>query len=449
MAGVFSLLLAGTTRAGLNRPNLLVLLCDDLRSDCLGCTGHPVLKTPHIDRLAAEGVRFKNTFVTTAICCVSRASFISGRYARHHKVADFNTALAPELLAATFPAVLHRAGYHTGCFGKWGLGGEPPKGVFDVWDAWGGQGEFFHDVEGEPIHNSEYLTRRTAEFLRTKPAQNPFCLLVYYKSPHDPYQPDPRDVELFRDVRIEPPPTYTDRHFGAMPEFIRRSEGRTRAMKVHPTPEEYQEFVKQYLRCIAGVDRSAGEIRRLLDELKLADNTIVVFTSDNGFFLGEHGLSHKWLMHEESIRIPLIIRDPRTSAVISQRELDPLVLNIDLAPTLLELAGVAIPEGTDGRSLKPLLDGEAVPWRTDFFYEHHFHYGGKIPRSEGVRTAKWKYITYYDVEPAYEELYDLKHDPREEHNLAGDPAHRDRLESLRKRYHEYLSQFGPPVLPTQ
>ncbi|HLJ10727.1 MAG TPA: sulfatase [Planctomycetaceae bacterium] len=430
-----------------SRPNFIVLLADDLRADCLGFSGHPLVKTPHIDRLASEGVTFKNAFVTTAICCISRASFITGRYARHHHVADFDTALSPELLTDTYPAVLHRAGYHTGCFGKWGLGGKSPEGVFDVWDAWGGQGEFFHVVDGERIHNSEFLTRKTAEFLRGRPANQPFCLLVYYKSPHDPYQPDPRDADLFSADVIEPPATYTDRHFAAMPEFIRKSEGRTRAMNAHGTPEKYQEFVKQYLRCIAGVDRSAGQIKALLDELKLTDNTVIVVSSDNGFFLGEHGLSHKWLMHEESIRIPLVIRDPRLPERLRGRRLDNIVLNIDLAPTLVDLAGAEIPKGTDGRSLKPLLAGENVPWRSDFFYEHHFHYGGKIPRTEGVRTSRWKYITYYDVEPAFEELYDLAADPHEEHNLAGDAAHREQLEILRKRYREYLMQFGPPVLP--
>lgn len=430
-------------------PNIVVLLADDLRADCLGTAGHPLLNTPHIDQLAAEGVLFKNAFVTTSICCISRACFLTGRYARNHNVADFATPLTPELLAATYPAVLHRAGYYTGCFGKWGIGGQPPHEVFDVWDAWGGQGEFFHEVGAERVHNSEFLTRRTANFLRDRPPTKPFCLLVYYKSPHEPYQPDPRDAELFRDATLERPATYTDRHFDALPEFIRQSEGRTRAMKAHATPARYQEFVKQYLRCIAGVDRSVGAIRQLLDELKLADNTIVVFASDNGFLLGEHGLSHKWLMYEESIRIPLIIRDPRLAEASSGRRLDPLVLNIDLAPTLLDLAGAAIPKDTDGRSLKPLLAGEGVPWRTDFFYEHHFHYGGKIPRTEGVRTTDWKYVTYFDVDRPFEELYDLQHDPHEEHNLAGDVAHHERLETLRTRYREYRAQFGPPVLPAQ
>jgi arylsulfatase A-like enzyme len=449
-AMVLAFVPAGTARAGEpTRPNFLILLTDDQRWDCLGCMGHPLLKTPNLDRLAAEGVLFNNSFVTTSICCISRASLMTGRYARNHRVGDFSTPLPAEVLAESLPALLRKAGYRTGCYGKWGIGGPPPKDVFDEWDAWGGQGAFFHNVDGVKVHNSEYLTRRAEAFLRSGQPGQPFCLAVLYKSPHEPYQPDPRDAGLFVDAIVPVPKTYTAKHFEAMPAFIRTSEGRTRALRDHPTPERYQEFVKNYLRCIAGVDRSVGRLVKLLDELKLTENTVIVFSSDNGFFLGEHGLSHKWLMHEESIRVPLIIRDPRLPAALRGQRLDPLVLNIDVAPTLLEYAGVAVPKGMDGRSLKPLLTGQPVAWRTDFFYEHHYHHGGRIPRTEGVRTTEWKYITYYDVEPAFEELYDLRRDPHEEHNLAADPAHRERLEALRALYKQHLARFGPPVLPAK
>lgn len=448
-AFVIVLLLPTLTHADAPRPNILVLVTDDQRADCLGCTGHPLLKTPNIDRLATEGVLFRNAFVTTSICCISRASIITGRLARNHRVPDFNTPLPAEVLAESFPALLKKAGYRTGCFGKWGIGGKPPQDTFDVWDAWGGQGNFFHDVDGQKVHNSEYLARKTEEFLRgCKPSQ-PFCLVVYYKSPHEPYQPDPRDADLFKDDRITPPRTYAQEHFERMPAFIRNSEGRTRAMKGHPTPESYQEFVKQYLRCIAGVDRSVGRILGMLQELKMANDTAIVYSADNGFFLGEHGLSHKWLMHEESIRVPMIVRYPRLPADTRGQRLDPMVLNIDIAPTVLDLAGVEAPKGVDGRSLKPLLQGKAVEWRKDFFYEHHYHHAGRIPRTEGVRTADWKYITYFDVEPAHEELYDLKGDPHEETNLANAPGQRDKLNEMRALYKQNVAKLPPAVLPSK
>ncbi|MBL8793484.1 MAG: sulfatase [Planctomycetia bacterium] len=447
---VCSLIVVSTARAETPpRPNILILFTDDQRADCLSCAGHPLLKTPHIDGLAKDGTLFRNAFVTTSICCISRASLITGRLCRHHQVGDFATPLPPAVLASSFPALLKQAGYRTGCFGKWGIGGPPPKEMFDVWDAWGGQGDFFHNVDGQKVHNSEWLARRAEEFVRScKPGQ-PFCLIVHYKSPHDPYLPDPRDAALFKDDKIPVPKTASRAAYEKLPDFIRNSEGYLRAQKSHPTPESYQEFVKQYLRCIAGVDRSVGKILGVLDELQLKDDTAVVYSSDNGFFLGERGLSHKWLMHEESIRVPLIVRYPRLHAERRGQRLTPLVLNIDIAPTVLDLVGVKTPNKMDGRSLKPLLEGQRVEWRNDFFYEHHFHYGGKIPRTEGVRTADWKYITYFDVQPAYEELYDLAKDPHEEHNLAAEPAYRERLATMRALYKQHVGKLPPPVLPAK
>ncbi len=432
-------------------PNFLILVTDDQRWDCLGAAGHSILKTPHLDRLAAEGIRFTQAFVTTSICCISRASIATGLYARRHRVADFATPLPREILERTFPAVLKSAGYHTGCLGKWGIGGPAPAGVFDFWDAWGGQGTFFHVLDGEEVHNSEFLARRAEKFLRSRPAsggdERPFCLVVNYKSPHDPYFPDPHHSAVFERDSIAVPRTYSDAHFASLPAFIRESEGRTRLLKRHPTPEAYQAFVKQYLRCVLSVDESAGRLLALLEELKLADNTVVVFTSDNGFFLGEHGMTDKWLMHEESIRVPLLIRDPRLPAERRGKTCDEIVLNIDIAPTVLALASLEPPEGTDGRSLAPLLAGERPAWRQDFLYEHHYHHGGRIPRTEGIRTRRWKYITYFDVAPPFEEMYDLAADPLEERNLAKDPAHAETLKALKARYEEMRAALPPAVVP--
>ena len=442
-------LVAGPLFAGPRKPSVLFLLTDDQRADCLSCTGHRHLKTPNIDRLAKEGVLFENNFVTTSICCVSRASYYTGRLARHHPVSDFKTPLTPELLQASFPGVLKKAGYRTGALGKWGIGGPEPKEVFEFWKATGGQDTYFQMEDGKRLHQSEALAVRAEKFLRSLKADEAFCLLVLYKSPHEPYQIDPADAELFKDITFPVPKTYNDEHFNTLPEFIRKSEGRTRAMRTHPTPEKYQEFVRTYLRLIASVDRSVGRIRKVLEDIKRDDDTIIVFASDNGFFLGEHGLSHKWLMHEESIRVPLIVRDPRLPKERQNTRNRELVLNIDVAPTLLDLAGVKAPRGMDGQSLAPLLRGDKTAWRDHFFYEHHFHYGGKIPRTEGVRTKDWKYITYFDVKPAHEELYDLRNDPLEEKNLVGERSARDKLGELRKLYEREVKRLPPPVLPRE
>ena len=288
---------------------------------------------------------------------------------------------------------------------------------------------------------------RTREFLASQPPDRPFCLIVYFKSPHDPYQPDPRDAALFADVRIPEPATYTDEHFARLPEFIRKSEGRTRALKAHPDRDAWQEFAKQYLRCIASIDRAVGEIVADLAREGMSENTVIAYTSDNGFFLGERGLSHKWLMYEESICVPLIICDPRSPIERRGVEEEALVLNIDVTPTFFDLAGSATPQEVDGVSLAPWLTGRSATWREDFFYEHHFHNGHTIPRTEGVRSASAKYVRYFDEGEKYEEYFDLRSDPHEERNRAADPAAAAERERLRERYQEYLRILPPAVVP--
>jgi arylsulfatase A-like enzyme len=438
------LFLAAAPLPAANPPSFLILYTDDQRWDALGCMGHPLLKTPSIDGLAASGVLFENSFVTTSICCVSRATLMTGKLCRNHQIGDFSTPLSPAVQAASLPALLKKAGYRTGCLGKWGIGGKPPEGLFDFWDAWGGQGNYFHDVNGQQVHNSTYLAMKGEEFLKGCRADQPFCLFVLYKSPHEPFLPDPQDAKLFENDTVPMPRTHTPDHFTRLPEFLQKSEGRTRMVK-WGAQADYQSFVKQYLRCLAGVDRSVGRLLQALDDLKRRDDTMVVYTADNGYFLGEHGLIEKWLMHEESLRVPLLIRYPRLP--LQGKRLSPMVLSIDVAPTLLDFAGVTIPAEIDGRSLRPLLEGKDVAWRDSFFYEHHFHAGGRIPRTEGVRTTDWKYITYFDVGMPYTELYDLKRDPREEKNLAADPRFKDKLTELAKLHRDYAAKLPPPVLP--
>jgi arylsulfatase A-like enzyme len=450
-AMVVSLVMLGSVEARseerARRPNILLLLTDDQRADCLGCAGHPLLKTPHIDKLAAQGVLFNNAFVTTAICCISRASIVTGQYARHHRVPDFATPLPPEALSRTFFALLRQMGYRIGGFGKWGIGGPAPKHLFDAWDAWGNQGPYFHPVGDDKVHNTEWLARKAVDFLQSCPKEQPFCLMVWFKAPHEPFLPDPRDAELFKNVRAPAPKTYTKAHFEALPPFLRQSLGGQWAARDWPTPEKHQEYVKNYLRLVAGVDRAVGKITTALEQAKRADDTLILYSADHGLFLGEHGLAGKWVMHEESIRVPFLIHYPRLPAAMRGKRLDEMALNIDIAPTILDFAGAKIPKETDGRSLKPLLSGQSTKWREHWFYEHHYHHGGSIPRTEGVRMADWSYITYFDVK--YEELYDLKGDPLQERNLAGVPEYRERLSAMRALHREYVERLPPPVPPNK
>ncbi len=421
--------------------NVVLLVTDDQRWDTLGVMGNRLIQTPHLDRLAGEGVLFVNNFVTTSICMASRASMFTGQYVSTHGLNEFNTQLSTTAFQRSYPGIFRAAGYQTGFIGKWGLDRKPlPEDRFDYWRGFAGQGNYFPEGPKGP-HLTALMGRQALEFLRTVSQQRPFFLQVSFKAPHvqdeDPRQflYDPADADLYRDVVFPLPRTADTRYLEQLPVEVQRSEGRRRWAVRFSTPSLYQESVRSYYRLITGVDRVVGQIRAALRELGLESRTIIVFTSDNGFYLGEHGLAGKWLMHEESIRTPLIVFDPRLPAAARGRRCTEMTLNIDLAPTLLELAGLKPSPAMQGRSLAPLLDPAARPrWRTDFFYEHTFTARGWIPRVEGVRGERWKYTRYLDTDPLFEELYDLQNDPFEERNLAPDPAYRSVLERMRERY---------------
>lgn len=438
------------------RPNLVLFVTDDQRWDGMGCMGNSLIRTPHQDRLASEGVLFTNNFVTTSICMTSRATIFTGLYARSHTIDSFSQPLSESLFPNIYPMLLRKAGYRTGFVGKWGLGGPLPKEQFDMFEGFPGQGEYFHEINGQTVHLTKIMTENAIRFLRGCTSTQPFCLSVSFKAPHvqdghpKPFRYDPAFESLYQDVDIPSPKTAAPKYFDLLPAFIRQSEGRTRWERRFSTPELFQESVKGYYRLIAGVDEAVGRMMDLLDELGYSDDTVILFTADNGFFLGEHGLAGKWLMHEESIRTPLIIWDPRLPERMRGRRLSEMTLNIDIAPTLLALAGVEIPPFMQGRNLVPLLGGESVPWRKEWFYEHLYGHSGEIPMSEGVRTERWKYIRYVDQEPIYEQLYDLKNDPFEEKDLAQVPAQRKTLERMRVRHQTWLRaleawDFDSPV----
>ncbi len=435
--------LATTLAAEPAPPNLLFLLVDDLRWNTLGCLGDPLVQTPNIDRLAARGTTFQNAFVTTSICCVSRASILTGQWERRHKLVGFNDPFTPAQWAQTYPALLRRAGYRTGFIGKFGVGDAKHiaamAGEFDFWRGLPGQGgEFIEKGDATRTHKTARFGTEALEFLGGSDAGKPFSLSVSFNAVHArdgkprEFEPDPRDESLYTDTTIPTPRLATDEAFQRLPDFVQKSEGRTRWAVRFDTPERAQGILRDYYRLITGVDREVGRIVAALEERGLAQNTVIIFTSDNGFAFGERGLADKWFMYEEDIRVPLIIMDPRLPA--APRKLDAMVLNVDMAPTLLDLAAIPAPAAMQGRSLVPLLKGDApADWRTEFFYEHHT-VPAKIPPSEGIRTGRWKYIRWVKSEPVVEELYDLAADPLEEHNLAANPAHSAQLAELRTKW---------------
>jgi arylsulfatase A-like enzyme len=426
-------------------PNLLFVLTDDQRYDTLGCMGNRIIRTPNVDRLARSGVVFDNNFVTTSICMVSRASIFTGLYMRSHSILDFATPLMAEDRPNTYYNLLRKAGYRTGFIGKYGVGNDMPVNDFDYWRGFPGQGKFENKQDGKIVHLHEIQTEQSLGFVDTCKADQPFCLSISTKAPHadDPearqYIPEPDLMEMYKDDRIPHPPLFDPEHFEKLPSFLKTTEMRKRWGWRFTSEEQYQTMVKNYYRLITGVDRMVGRTLERLQSRGLLENTVVVYTSDNGYFLGERGMADKWMMYEPSIRTPLVIWDGRRPNAKASRRRE-MTLNIDIAPTLLDYAGLSSPVHVQGRSLKPLVeDGRWQP-RREWFYEHHFSTSAAhIPRCEGVRTEDWKYIRYLDASPEHEELYNLRRDPNETMNLVQKaPA---QAEKLRERRRQWLAAF--------
>jgi arylsulfatase A-like enzyme len=442
LGGLASALLPAAQSAG-SRPNIIFLLTDDQRWDTLGCMGNRIIQTPHIDALSAQGVTFTNQFVTTSICMSSRASIFTGQYERTHGMTEFSKRLSDAQFANTYPALLRAAGYRTGFIGKYGLDGQPlPADRFDFWRGFRGQGRYLGPNDTGP-HLTRTMGDQALEFLDSSPASQPFFLQVSFKAAHvqdeDPRQfiPDPATAGMYRDVEFPLPKTADPKYLSMLPIEVHQSENRRRWAVRFSTPELYQRSVKAYFRLISEVDREVGRIRDMLKSRNQSANTVIIFSSDNGFYLSEHGLAGKWIPHEESLRVPLIIHDPRTTANSAARgtRRSEITLNIDIAPTILRLAGLPVPSSIQGRDLAPLLQGSTRPpsWRTEFFYEHAFT-NNWIPRTEGIRDTRWKYFRYVDIQPNFEELYDLSTDPQETTNLARNPKFARELQRLRNRW---------------
>jgi len=420
--------------------NILVLFADDWRYTTLSCAGNPIVKTPQLDKLAAEGTRFTHACVTTSICGVSRASLFTGQWmSRHGNVAmkEFKTPWAE-----TYPGLFRANGYYVGHVGKWHNGKFPAEN-FDFGRAYSGT-HWIKQQDGSKIHVTQKNENDALEFLRTRPADKPFCLTLAFFATHaedgNPlqYLPQPESMKLYEDVTIPVPKTATDEAFHKLPEFIanEKNESRNRWHWRFDTPEKFQSMMKNYYRMATEVDTTCGRVLAELKKEGILDNTLVIFTGDNGNFHGEHQLADKWYPHEESIRVPLIIRDPRMAKSRVGKTSDVFALNVDLAPTFLAAAGIKAPVTMQGRDLAPLYLSDKEPeWRTEFFYEfatlNNINF---IPASQALVRKDWKYMLWPDFKR--EQLFDLKADPFEESDLINDPAQKDRLTEMRKRFEE-------------
>jgi arylsulfatase A-like enzyme len=407
------------------RPNVLFVLMDDMRWDHLGCAGHPVIRTPSLDRLAQEGARFSNAFVTLSLCSPSRASFLTGAYAQVHGVLGNRTPLDFSRVT-TFPQRLQRAGYRTGMFGKWHMGVDmDPKPGFDHWACFQGQGTYFDprlNINGEVTAREGFtddVTSTLAAEWMTSQDQRPFMAIVGFKSCHSPFEPPPRTANLYDGVRMPRPPSF-DRPLPNQPQWIQAFDdaGHTPYSRI-----PFDDLALRFARLVTAADENVGRMMSSLESSGKLDQTLVIFSSDNGFLLHEHGLYDKRAMYEESIRIPLLMRHP---SLVKRGVVDDVTLNIDLAPTLLELTGTEGVEATQGLSLLPAMQGRRRAKRSAFFYQYDRETPYSTPSLIGVRTPEWKLVRYQE-EGQVHELYNVKKDPFEMQNLFESPrARRDR-----------------------
>lgn len=423
------------------RPNIVFLFADDQPAGCTGYSGNTAIKTPHLDALASRSCVFTNAFVTTAICCSSRASLLTGQPMSRHGITDFRNPLSREAFAQTYPAVLRKAGYRTGYLGKYAVGNPAayprelalPEAEFDFWYGFPQNISFKQSVDGETRFLTEVMTEKAVQFLESDDSR-PFCLTVAFKEPHGPFNYfDPKVPNPYEDVLLPTPSTFSQAYYDAQPKFIQRSLGGASSPRMLEDPQRLQAEMRTFYRTVTRADQAVGQIMSALRRLGLDDNTIVIYSSDHGSLLGDHGLTGKWLMYENSICVPLIIHDPRVERFARQRR--DIVLNIDIPATIVAAAGLSVPMAMDGQNLLPLVRDENPTWRDSFYYEHTYTPDPKqrrapIPHTEGVREQRWKYVRF----PAegFEQLFDLQSDPLETENLIDAAEHHSVASRLRQ-----------------
>ncbi len=461
------------------QPNIIFIMSDDHAAHAMSCYGSRINKTPQIDRIAEQGMRFDNCFCTNSICTPSRAVILSGTYNHVNQVTTLSTPMDNRLL--TFPKLLQDAGYQTAMIGKWHLGQGPahePTG-FDFWRVLPGQGLYHNpemiDREGRRVHEgyvTDLITDMSIEWLKGRDKNRPFCLLCHHKAPHRSWEPDDKHASMYEDVDIPVPETFDDdyshRASAAAAATMRIDRDLNAEDLKQPIPAgltaaeekhwKYQRYIKDYLRVVASIDDNIGRLLDILDEEGLTDNTMVIYTSDQGFFLGDHGWYDKRFMYEESLRMPFVVRYPREIQAGTVNK--DIALNVDFPATFLDLAGVPIPETFQGHSLRPLLRGETpAGWQTSLYYRYWMHKAHhNVYAHYGVRTLRYKLIYYYSdalgqagaIDETYEpewELFDLECDPYELHNVVDDPAYKAVVKELKDELHKLQENVGDQRYP--
>lgn len=467
------------------RPNIVFIFADDHATNSISCYGSKINETPNIDRIAKEGMVFENCFCTNALCGPSRAVILTGKFSHINGFQQNGDKF--DISQPTFPKMLRKSGYQMALIGKWHLRTDPVG--FDYTEILPGQGNYWNPPmikNGKRVKHTGYvaeiITDLGLDWLKTgRDESKPFMLMLQHKSPHRAFQSGTEYYDLYADTKIPEPPTlfddYKTRGTAAHTQDMTIKETLTpRDLKLTPPPRmnkeqlakwhaffdprnaafkaanlkgkdlvrwKYQRYIKEYLRCVAAVDDSVGRVLDYLDKAGLAENTVVIYSADQGFFLGEHGWFDKRFMYEESLRMPFIVRWPGVVKPGSRN--DDLVQNVDYAETFLDIAGQKIPEDMQGRSLVPLMKGQTPDdWRTAIYY-HYYEYPSvhEVQRHYGIRTDRYKLMHFYNV--GEWELYDLKKDPLEMHNIFRDPNSKEILAKLKEQLEDLRDKYDVPL----
>jgi arylsulfatase A-like enzyme len=451
--------------------NVIFILTDDQRFDELGFM-NPVLKTPNMDKMASEGVHFRNAFVTTSLCSPSRASILTGQYMHNHGVVDNNSPVAEG--SVFFPQFLQEEGYQTAFFGKWHMGEagsskgrlDDPQPGFDHWMSFAGQGHYYpvvrngkvnqFNINGEHVPQKGYITDELTDYTLDwlaggRDKDKPFFVYLSHKAVHANFSPPKRYEDLYADAEIPVPASQadTEENYKGKPMWVKNQRNSWHGVDFpYHSTLDVQEYKRQYHRALTAVDDSIGRINAWLDENGLADNTIVILMGDNGFMFGEHGLIDKRNAYEESMRVPLLAYIPGLEN--PGHVVEEIAAGIDIGPTVLDIAGVKeMPEQLEGQSLYPLALGKKPEnWRKDLLYEYYWEFNYPMtPTTFALRTDQFKLIQYHGIWDT-EELYDIKNDPREMHNLIDDPEYLEERVKLRKELHRRLANNrGEHVIP--
>lgn len=452
-----ALLVAGPLMAAPNRPNIVVMMTDDQRFDFLSSAGHPFIKTPNMDRIGREGAMFKNMFVTNALCAPSRATLMTGLYSHANGVKDnMGSKLREDV--AWMPDLLRKAGYEVGFIGKSHVPGHFRQKQWDYYFGFTGQGQYANARVAEsqpdgtigpdtayPGWMDDITTDHAIKWMKKDRGDKPFALFLFFKAPHRQWNPPERYKTKYADAVVKKPALWDEPGQGKPRAFLQAAN----MFGQYPDTKNYDEMIRDYCRCITGVDDNVGKVLACLEEKKCLDETFVMYTSDNGFFLGEWQRFDKRFMHEPSIRVPLLIRYPK--AVAAGQTPTGMAINVDIAPTVLSVAGVEVPKSMHGRSVMPLIlpkgDGTPKPWRDAWYYEYHEFPdpSHNVVKHRGIRTEKYKFIHYY--EPPFNfreefELYDLSTDPEEKVNLANRPRFQMLLEEMKAKLATLKKELG-------